>query len=166
MAIAMYARATTGEYDWANAVLGGREKHRAASLTVKCKHCLDVFSPLYGYGHLRVCVPCATVRRQSTKRTHRLARKAMERAATVENVNPMLVFDRDSWRCRLCGIPTPQAKRGTYEPNAPELDHVVPLAKGGEHSYRNTQCACRRCNALKSDRLGFAGAKGEGVPHP
>lgn len=85
------------------------------------------------------------------KRAHRLKRKAKQRAVTVETVDPIKVFDRDGWRCQLCGVKTPKAKRGTYQPTAPELDHIVPIGKGGEHSYRNTQCACRQCNAAKSD---------------
>ena len=32
-----------------------------------------------------------------------------------------------------------------------QLHHVVPLAKGGEHSWGNVALAHRRCNYLKSD---------------
>jgi 5-methylcytosine-specific restriction endonuclease McrA len=34
-----------------------------------------------------------------------------------------------------------------------ELDHIVPLSRGGKHSIGNTTTACRSCNASKSDRL-------------
>jgi 5-methylcytosine-specific restriction endonuclease McrA len=35
---------------------------------------------------------------------------------------------------------------------APTLDHIVPLSKGGSHTYDNLQCACFRCNcAVKRD---------------
>jgi len=73
------------------------------------------------------------------------------RAVAVESVDPIKVFDRDGWRCQLCGKKTPKAKRGTYSRNAPELDHIMPLSLGGEHSYRNTQCLCRSCNGSKSN---------------
>lgn len=100
----------------------------------------------------RLCSPaCIDAARRAHHRIHSLKRKAKERAATVEAVDPMRVFDRDRWRCQLCGTKTPKTKRGTYEPDAPELDHIIPLSKGGDHSYRNTQCACRRCNGAKSD---------------
>lgn len=91
------------------------------------------------------------------KATARMLRKARERAAKVEPVNPYRVLERDGWMCQMCGIATPQEKRGTYEPDAPELDHIVPLSKGGDHSYANTQCACRKCNAAKSDVVGWNG---------
>lgn len=76
------------------------------------------------------------------------------KAAHVEAVNPTVVFERDGWRCRNCRCKTPQALRGTYKSNAPELDHIVPLARGGEHSYRNTQLLCRKCNGEKADGPG------------
>lgn len=87
------------------------------------------------------------------KRTARLKGKARKRAATVESVSPARVFERDGWICHLCGGKTLKDKRGTYHPKAPELDHIVPLSKGGEHSYRNTACAHRKCNAAKSDTI-------------
>lgn len=33
-----------------------------------------------------------------------------------------------------------------------ELDHVVPLTKGGSHDLRNLQLLCRTCNASKGNR--------------
>ena len=35
----------------------------------------------------------------------------------------------------------------------PSIDHVVPVAKGGTHTWDNVKLACRRCNTLKSDSL-------------
>lgn len=88
-----------------------------------------------------------------SKRVARLKGKARKRAATVESVSPTRVFERDGWLCHLCGGKTLKDKRGTHHPKAPELDHIVPLSKGGEHSYRNTACAHRKCNAAKSDTI-------------
>jgi 5-methylcytosine-specific restriction endonuclease McrA len=80
----------------------------------------------------------------------RKARKLKQRGASVEHVNPLKVLERDRWTCQLCGIKTPKGLRGTFDDRAPEVDHIVSLADGGEHSYRNTQCACRKCNLAKS----------------
>lgn len=90
---------------------------------------------------------------REAKRAARLARKIRQRAARVETVLPLKVFERDGWRCHLCGGLTIKAKRGSYHNKAPELDHIVPLSKGGDHSYRNTACAHRVCNIAKSDRV-------------
>lgn len=92
-------------------------------------------------------------RQTDTYRKHmrvtRQRRKLQKKGVTVEYVDPLIVLDRDNWKCRLCGRDTPKILRGTHDMNAPEVDHIVPLAQGGVHSYQNTQCLCRACNAAK-----------------
>ncbi|WP_443026051.1 HNH endonuclease [Sphingomonas sp. PB2P19] len=81
-------------------------------------------------------------------------RKALQRGsvAGAERFDPVAVLSRDRWKCHLCGRATPQRLRGTYDDRAPELDHIVPLARGGKHTMANTACACRRCNIVKGAR--------------
>jgi 5-methylcytosine-specific restriction endonuclease McrA len=64
-------------------------------------------------------------------------------------VNPIKVFERDGWRCGVCGKKTPKRWRGTTKDNAPELDHRISMGIGGGHTYENCQCACRKCNREK-----------------
>lgn len=91
---------------------------------------------------------------RAAKRISKAARSARKRGAVVsESVSPRRVFERAGWRCQICGVKTPAKYRGTHRHDAPELDHVVPLSKGGAHTYANAQCACRACNQWKSDRL-------------
>jgi 5-methylcytosine-specific restriction endonuclease McrA len=70
---------------------------------------------------------------------------------SYEAVDPIKVFKRDRWRCQLCGRKT--LKQHGNTPDSPELDHIVPLALGGEHTYVNTQCLCRDCNGKKGARV-------------
>jgi 5-methylcytosine-specific restriction endonuclease McrA len=77
-------------------------------------------------------------------------RDAVKRGASeYEPVDSAVVFRRDGWRCQLCGRVTPERLMGSLNGCAPTLDHIVPLSRGGPHTYRNTQCACRRCNLRK-----------------
>lgn len=87
-----------------------------------------------------------------SEKTHR--RRAI--VAVGEAVSPLVVFDRDGWTCKICSRPTPKHLRGSTDPRAPELDHVIPLSKGGEHTYSNTQCSCRACNLIKGSRVDAA----------
>lgn len=131
-------------------------KHRELGRTLSCEDCAAVFCPLYGKSQVRMCVPCADARTQSArKRNKRIAkvkRRAIERGVEAESVDPLIVLSRDGWCCRLCGLDAPQELRGTFAHNAPELDHIRPLSRGGAHTYANTQCLCRSCNGFKSDR--------------
>lgn len=90
---------------------------------------------------------------EAARRRSRAKRRAVERGCKeARAIDPIKVFDRDGWRCQICLRPTPRKLRGTYKPDAPELDHIVPIAKGGAHVWSNLQCACRSCNGAKSDK--------------
>lgn len=90
---------------------------------------------------------------KEAKRAAKKTRKAVARGAYAERFTPLSIFERDGWRCQICGVSTPQSRRGKQYANSPELDHVYPLSKGGAHTRLNTQCACRSCNQWKSDRV-------------
>lgn len=114
-----------------------------------CRECGETVQTSYGNPRIYFCSESCS--RKSAKRIRRKMERARLRQVQVERVDPIKVFDRDGWRCQICGSKTPKTKRGSIHPTAPELDHIVPLSVGGEHSYRNTQCACRECNGKKGD---------------
>jgi len=89
--------------------------------------------------------------RRSSPSKHR--ERARKHGVSYAPVSPAKVFDRDGWRCQICGKQTPKQRRGSRYSNAPELDHRVPISKGGAHDYANTQCACRACNGAKSNKV-------------
>ena len=51
------------------------------------------------------------------------------------------IYERDGWRCRKCGRRTDDL----------EIDHIIPIAKGGKTVPDNLQTLCRRCNKEKGD---------------
>ncbi|MEQ1695479.1 MAG: HNH endonuclease signature motif containing protein [Hyphomicrobiaceae bacterium] len=55
-----------------------------------------------------------------------------------------LVFKRDENRCVVCGQTASSIVRL-------EVDHIVPVAKGGFDTIENLQTLCNRCNSGKSD---------------
>lgn len=73
-------------------------------------------------------------------------RRAIEKQVFVEAVDPSIVFDRDKGICGIC--------RGLVERNGRwEIDHVIPISKGGPHSYANVQLSHPSCNRAKGARL-------------
>ncbi|KKL96855.1 hypothetical protein LCGC14_1840280 [marine sediment metagenome] len=117
----------------------------------ECRECGVIFTP----DHAKRTVFCsAECYRKHWHRIKKSRERARLRGAMMEPVDPIKVFERDSWRCQLCLCKTMKAKRGTRHPWAPEMDHIIPLSNGGEHSYRNTQCACHACNHKKSNGPG------------
>jgi hypothetical protein len=113
--------------------------------TNRPRFCSKVCSKRYGQRVHRL-------KSKADRRQREVQRKRLIRSRTSVPVDPLLVFERDEWHCRLCLRPAPRSLRGTYHPQAPEMDHIVSLADGGDHSYSNTQCSCRDCNIWKGDR--------------
>lgn len=77
--------------------------------------------------------------------------RARKFGVAYEPVSRCKLFERDGYRCGICGGMTDRGKKVPH-PRAPTIDHIIPLSQGGEHSYLNTQCACFRCNTLKGAR--------------
>lgn len=101
----------------------------------------------------RTCRECKADARRRQVRIAKAARKARIKGRRREAIDPIAVFERDGWRCYLCGDETPRFLRGTHEPSAPELEHKVAIANGGTHTWDNVACACRSCNQAKGARL-------------
>lgn len=75
--------------------------------------------------------------------------------AYEKGITRFKVVERDNYICGICGkVCNPNDKRwGTFGPDYPTLDHIIPLAKGGSHSWDNVQCACGECNSYKRDLI-------------
>jgi len=58
----------------------------------------------------------------------------------ISNNRRFLVFKRDGYRCRIC-----RRKGGELE-----VDHVVPVCRGGKNTMDNLQTLCKRCNRGKA----------------
>lgn len=86
---------------------------------------------------------------RSLGRKSQLQRRARLVRAFVEVVDPAVVFDRDKGICGICSLPV--AVQSDWH-----VDHIVPLAKGGEHSYANVQLAHGACNRSKGAKLPVA----------
>jgi 5-methylcytosine-specific restriction endonuclease McrA len=69
-------------------------------------------------------------------------RRARKMGRFVEDVDRDVLFQRDQGVCGICGKPIHTADF--------QVDHIVPLARGGEHSYANTQVAHPKCNLIKA----------------
>jgi len=54
-----------------------------------------------------------------------------------------MVFKKDNFTCQYCG-------RSPRQHNIVlELEHIKPIAKGGDYSLNNLTTACEECNAGK-----------------
>ena len=63
----------------------------------------------------------------------------------VTNKMRFAIYQRDNNRCRKCGRRTGDL----------EIDHIIPISKGGKSEYSNLQTLCHRCNVKKGSNIEF-----------
>jgi 5-methylcytosine-specific restriction endonuclease McrA len=93
-----------------------------------------------------------TPERRVRHRESQQKRRALLLEAFVEEVDNTVVFEKFDYVCQGCGI-TCDKDAVWPAKNFPTLDHIIPISKGGEHSYSNTELLCLPCNAGKRDRV-------------
>lgn len=102
--------------------------------------------------HKRVCEDCIATNVRRLRNIGKAKRRASVRGVRSDNIDPIKVFERDRWKCHICGVKTLKSLRGSYEPKAPELEHIVSLSQGGSHTWGNVACSCRKCNGEKGSK--------------
>lgn len=72
-------------------------------------------------------------------------RARMKGSSEFEDVDHGVVYDRDEGICGICYLPAPPSKW--------QLDHIIPVSRGGPHTYANTRVSHSECNSWKKARL-------------
>ena len=77
-----------------------------------------------------------------------------------KDINITRLYKRDGGRCYLCGCECDWndhkvSKTGYEYPGDryPTIEHMVPISRGGLHSWNNVRLACFKCNTDKSNRM-------------
>ena len=118
-----------------------------------CISCAAKFVPAKDE-HVACSRRCSLNRRML--RRVRLLRKAPGVAHPVDKVvHYGWIRRRDGWTCQACGVATPREALKTGRPDAPELGHIIPLARGGFHQPGNLWLLCLSCNRSKGARDPF-----------
>lgn len=109
-------------------------------------YCMRCNQPMpYKPAALQVCDPCTHGRRHTAEVRRRLAIRAGDNTITWQALG-----NRDNWKCHLCHETVPR-HAGTAElPQGATVDHLIPIAAGGEHQWDNVALAHRACNLHRS----------------
>ena len=74
-------------------------------------------------------------------------------------INLEYLYNRDRGICKICGEPCDYDDK-IIKNNVvivgnryPSIDHIIPLSKGGSHTWDNVQLAHKLCNSIKSDKI-------------
>lgn len=102
----------------------------------------------------------ALCRRRANYITQNTRRRIkIQNALVDDDITLYKLFNRDNGRCHICGGECNWNdhkyinKRFVPGSSYPTIDHVIPLAKGGMHSWDNVRLAHHSCNSTKGDRV-------------
>lgn len=137
------------------------DKRKHQPRECECRVCGKGFTPEYGDKRRTLCSDiCEATAQRATRRkrnrgleNHR--RRARHYGVAYEPLKRRTVFERDGWKCGICGERISKSLRYPHTMSA-SLDHIVPLSQGGGHVLTNVQAAHFICNSYKS-----AGSAGE-----
>lgn len=99
--------------------------------------------------------------KRAIDRQSRILRRLRKKANGVydSGIDYKVLFEQANGQCAICRMAcdNPSVWIGwdgkTWMPNAPTLDHIIPLARGGTHTWGNVQLACASCNSSKADTV-------------
>jgi 5-methylcytosine-specific restriction endonuclease McrA len=139
--------------------LGG-EKHPSKcssdNVIKTCKECGASFScPEYSN---KIFCSNDCQRRNSHRKNDPIRRARKKKAVVDSDISLEKLCEKDDCKCYLCGMTVDwndwtliNGKRQAGK-RYPTIDHIVPLSRGGKHSWGNVKLACFSCNSAKGAR--------------
>lgn len=123
-----------------------RLRERQGRIVRKCAECGENFNPR---SNQIICSPAC--RKIYYGRFGDHYSRAQFFGVEYEVIDRSAVFERDGWCCGICGLDVDPAEPFP-EPGAATIDHVVPMSRGGGHTWTNVQLAHFYCNTVKGAR--------------
>jgi 5-methylcytosine-specific restriction endonuclease McrA len=132
------------------------ERAKRTNKLILLKNCKDCGKEFKANKTVSCCKPCQKIRYERNEPNRKLQKynkKQWRRSIYKkgDKIIPDKVYERFGYLCCHCGINTFNVIRGLNHPHEPTIDHVIPLSKGGTHTYHNVQLLCRQCNTHKRD---------------
>lgn len=133
-----------------------KSKEKRDRLVSTCKECGTIFEGACGHSCYcsDICRKRAERRRCEVRRRHKLR----ENGEVDYSISLERLIKRDHNRCHICGglcdcddFVYSDAGWFIAGDRYPSIDHVLPVSKGGTHSWGNVKLAHRKCNSLKRD---------------
>jgi hypothetical protein len=125
-----------------------RQRHPAIPTSCMLRQCADCNTPCRRRRNATRCERCQFIT-TATQQDANSARRAHIERAGDKDISWQTVGERDSWICHLCLKKVPQQPGKAKNPKGATVDHLIPLARGGEHVWENVGLAHRVCNTSR-----------------
>lgn len=136
----------------------------------ECRYCGKAFVPELHEAWAFCSEKCKQKQANIEKRKHRHTRRVLKKCngEIDHSISLEKLARRDKNTCHICGRKCDKHDfrvdaGGNFiaGDNHPSLDHVMPLSKGGTHTWDNVKLAHCKCNRIKSDMQSYEKANGQ-----
>lgn len=125
---------------------------------IKCEECGQAFQ-MKGIKNKYCSKKC--LNKDMDKISKLRKNKRVKRNGRIDyNITLNKLIKKDDKVCRICGELINEKdyiinKEGNFEVGQgyPSIDHIIPVSKGGTHTWDNIQLAHHQCNSIKSDTV-------------
>lgn len=141
-----------------------KEFFRKPKFYIKCEECGKIY--LTNREDSKTCSTKCSKRRQ--RRRDRLIRdeRLKQNKDSDWDITLSKLIKRDKNKCHICGGECDEndyiIKDGVFivGKTYPSIDHLIPISKGGTHTWDNVKLAHHYCNSVKNDNLIYKEAHG------
>lgn len=94
-----------------------------------------------------LCNRCRFIKK-GTQRNLAMARRYAAESAG-DNITWRELGERDNWKCHICSGRVLKRAGRAKQPKGATVDHLIPVADGGTHTWDNVALAHRSCNTSR-----------------
>lgn len=156
--------------DICSKVAAAHQYHEKRVCERKCRYCGNVFIPKLKGMWAYCSEDCFAKQKADLRKQHKHIRRAKKwnNGDVDYGISLTKLIKRDKNICHICGL---RCDKGDYTTDAngnyiiggkhPSIDHVMPLANGGTHTWDNVKLAHCMCNSLKSNNTCYERSNGQ-----
>lgn len=127
-----------------------RKKEELQRVKRVCPSCFREFAP--ERKRQAYCSNTCKKREQNRSKEIRRRHKLKENGKIDYSITLSAVIEKHKKICAICGEKVDMSVHSNHD-DYPSIDHIIPVSKGGTHTWDNVQLAHRRCNNKKRDML-------------
>lgn len=127
-----------------------QRKDEATHYSKRCKECGKHFTCTRSkakYCSSACNIRCGNRQKETTRR-----KRIMKNGKVDWDISIERLLKRDGHVCYLCGEQV-ITNIDTNDDYYPSIEHIIPVSKGGTHTWGNVKLAHRYCNTIKGDKM-------------
>ncbi len=135
-----------------DAWLRSKEKNTKTMQSV-CKECGKTFIYEVQAREREIKFCSKECRKRACGRIAKHRRRLVMQEVKSEHISIAYLMKKYHKECQICGCKVHRSNGKDWSPDIATIDHIIPVTRGGTHTYDNVQLLCAMCNTRKSNNM-------------